>query len=128
MPKWAGGKQPALDLQQKRVFDILQRYSGRMQFWEVVNEPSHLPGFKIDDRYRWARQADPTAYLIVNDYHVMADGHPPFFQLLKRAIDNGVPFDGIGTYVAEIEWNGKTTEHRFDLRRDALNRVKIVVE
>ena len=100
-PKWAGGKQPPPNVQKKRVFDIMRRYSGKIEFWEVVNEPSHLPRFKIDDPYRWARQADPKAYLIVNDYHVMADGYPPFFKLLKKTSDAGVPFDGIGIQAHE---------------------------
>ena len=100
-PKWAGGKQPPPDVQKKRVFDILQRYSGQIEFWEVVNELAHLPNFKIDAPYRWARQADGKAYLIVNDYYVMANGYPPFFKLLKKAIDDGVPFDGIGIQAHE---------------------------
>ena len=100
-PAWAGRKQPAPDVQEKRVVDILQRYSGKIEFWEVVNEPAHLPRLKIDAPYRWARQADKKAYLIVNDYYVMANGYPPFFKLLKKAIDDGVPFDGIGIQAHE---------------------------
>jgi GH35 family endo-1,4-beta-xylanase len=83
------------------VVDIMQRYRGRIEFWEVVNEPSHLPEPKIDQPYRWARQADPRAYLIVNDYHVLGDGCPGFFKLLTRAKQAGVPFDGIGIQAHE---------------------------
>ena len=100
-PAWADRKQPAPDIQKKRVFDIMRRYSGKIEFWEVVNEPAHLPRLAIDAPYRWARQADKTARLIVNDYYVMADGYPPFFTLLKKAIDSGVPFDGIGIQAHE---------------------------
>ncbi len=100
-PKWADGKQPPVDVQKKRVFDIMQRYSGKIEFWEVVNEPSHLPRFKIDAPYRWARQADKNAYLIINDYYVMANGYPPFFKLLEKTIASGVPFDGIGIQAHE---------------------------
>jgi len=100
-PAWAGRKQPAPDVQKQRVFDIMRRYSGKIEFWEVVNEPAHLPRLKIDAPYRWARQADKTAHLIVNDYYVMANGYPPFFTLLKKAIDSGVPFDGIGIQAHE---------------------------
>ncbi|MDP6635334.1 MAG: endo-1,4-beta-xylanase [Phycisphaerae bacterium] len=100
-PKWSGGKQPPVDVQKKRVFDIMQRYSGKIEFWEVVNEPSHLPRFKIDTPYRWARQADKNAYLIINDYYVMANGYPPFFKLLKKSIASNVPFDGIGIQAHE---------------------------
>lgn len=100
VPAWSRG-QPAADVQRQRVEEIMHRYQGKIHFWEVVNEPSHLPQLKIDDPYRWARQADPRAYLIVNDYHVLADGFPGFFRLLSQAIRNGVPFDGIGIQAHE---------------------------
>ena len=99
-PVWAGG-QPSPEIQKKRVDDILRRYSGRIEFWEVVNEPSHCRDVRIDEPYRWAREADPEAYLIVNDYYVMADGCPKFFDLLQEAKRNGVPFDGIGIQAHE---------------------------
>ena len=67
----------------------------------MVNEPSHLAEPKIDQPYRWARQADPRAYLIVNDYDVLADSGPGFFKLLTAAKQNGVPFDGIGIQAHE---------------------------
>ncbi|MBI2432571.1 MAG: endo-1,4-beta-xylanase [Candidatus Hydrogenedentes bacterium] len=55
----------------------------------------------IDQPYRWARETDPEAHLIVNDYAVMATGYPPFFDLLEAAIGRGVPFDGIGIQAHE---------------------------
>ena len=100
IPPWSKG-QPAPEVQKQRVFDIMRRYEGKITFWEVVNEPSHLPGLPIDDPYRWAREADPKAYLIVNDYYVMADGQPGFFRMLEKAKADGVPFDGIGIQAHE---------------------------
>jgi GH35 family endo-1,4-beta-xylanase len=100
VPVWSQG-QPSPEIQRRRVEEIMRRYQGRIEFWEVVNEPSHLPSLKIDDPYRWARQADPNAYLIVNDYHVLPDGGPAFFKLLSEAQQNGVPFDGIGIQAHE---------------------------
>jgi endo-1,4-beta-xylanase len=100
-PKWADKKQPPAEVQKKRVFDIMRRYAGKIEFWEVVNEPSHLPRFKIDAPYRWARNADKNAHLIINDYYVLANGYQPFFDLLKKSIDAGVPFDGIGIQAHE---------------------------
>jgi endo-1,4-beta-xylanase len=85
----------------ERVTEIMRRYQGKIEFWEVVNEPSHLPHLKIDEPYRWARQADPQAYLIVNDYHVLADGCPGFFRLLSKAKQDDVPFNGIGIQAHE---------------------------
>ena len=100
IPVWSQG-QPAPEIQRQRVTEIMQRYQGKIEFWEVVNEPSHLPHLKIDEPYRWARQADPQAYLIVNDYHVLGDGCPGFFQLLSETKRNEVPFDGIGIQAHE---------------------------
>jgi len=99
-PLWAGG-QPPPQVQKQRIFDILRRYSGKIEFWEVVNEPAHLPGLNIAEPYRWAREADPNAYLIVNDYSVLANGYPPLFELLQEAERSGVPFDGIGIQAHE---------------------------
>ena len=100
IPVWSQS-QPAAEVQRRRVEDILHRYGGKIEFWEIVNEPSHLTRLKIDDPYRWARQADPKAYLIVNDYHVLPDGGPAFFKLLSEVKRKDVPFDGIGIQAHE---------------------------
>jgi len=49
-------------VQKQRVTEIVQRFSGKIGLWEVVNEPSHCRGVKIDEPYRWAREADSKAY------------------------------------------------------------------
>jgi len=100
VPPWSKGQPPA-EVQKQRVAEIVQRYSGKIDFWEVVNEPSHCRGVKIDEPYRWAREADPRACLIVNDYYVLADGQPGFLKLLQDALQNNVPFDGIGIQAHE---------------------------
>jgi endo-1,4-beta-xylanase len=100
VPRWSNG-QPAADVQKARVQEIMRRYAGKIEFWEVVNEPAHQTGVKIDEPYRWAREADPKATLIVNDYFVMANGCPEFLALLQKAKAVGVPFDGIGIQAHE---------------------------
>lgn len=100
VPPWSNG-QPSPERQQQRVREILQRYGDKIEFWEVVNEPAHLAEPRIDQPYRWAREVSPTARLIINDYFVLADGYPPFYRLLVRAIQDGVPFDGIGIQAHE---------------------------
>ncbi len=100
IPVWSQG-QPAPEKQRARVREIMSRYQGRIEFWEVVNEPSHLPGLRIDEPYRWALEVDPQAGLIVNDYHVLADGQHAFHRLLEQALRDGVPFDGIGIQAHE---------------------------
>lgn len=100
VPHWAGG-QPSPEIQEQRVREIVRRFKGRIEFWEVVNEPAHVLGVPIDEPYRWAREEDPTAHLIVNDYEVLANGCPPFYVLLESSISKGVPFDGIGIQAHE---------------------------
>ncbi|MFO1500510.1 MAG: endo-1,4-beta-xylanase [Verrucomicrobiota bacterium] len=100
IPRWSQG-QPSPERQKQRVEEIMGRYRDKIRFYEVVNEPSHLAGLEIDSPYHWARAADPNAVLIVNDYHVLADGQRPFYRLLEQAIERDVPFDGIGIQAHE---------------------------
>ncbi len=100
IPPWSDG-QPSPEAQRKHVTEIMQRYEGKIEFWEVVNEPAHFGGIPINNPYRWAREASSEAYLIVNDYAVFADGYPPFFELLEEATRDGVPFEGIGIQAHE---------------------------
>ncbi len=100
VPTWSKG-QPSSEQQKARVIEIMQRYAGKIGVWEVVNEPAHEKAVPIDPAYRWARQADANAYLIVNDYYVMANGFPPFYQLLEKSKADGLPFDGIGIQAHE---------------------------
>jgi GH35 family endo-1,4-beta-xylanase len=100
IPTWSRG-QPPPDVQRQRVIDIMNRYRGKIDFWEVVNEPILQAEPKIDEPYRWARQADPSAYLIVNEAFVLSDGGPRFFDLLREAIQKDVPFNGIGIQAHE---------------------------
>ena len=37
----------------------------------------------------------------MNDYHVLADGAPGFLRLLTAAVQDGIPFDGIGIQAHE---------------------------
>jgi len=124
VPTWSRG-QPDAATQRQRVTDILRRYRGKIALWEVVNEPSHIRKPIIDEPYRWARQVDPNAYLIVNDYYVMANGYPPFHKLLTRALADGVPFDGIGIQAHEprtmrfpLERVWKVLDHYATLGKD----------
>jgi GH35 family endo-1,4-beta-xylanase len=99
-PTWSKG-QPDEATQKKRVRDILGRYGGKIEFWEIVNEPAHLDAIRIDQPYRWAREADPKGQLIVNDFNVLGSGCPAFFDLLTKAKAGGVPFEGVGIQAHE---------------------------
>jgi endo-1,4-beta-xylanase len=89
----------------------VSRYRGRVDAWDVVNEPladdgslqrnfwkrELGPGY-VADALRWAHEADPGARLYVNDFNI--EGRSPktrgMLALLKRLRAEGAPLDGIG--------------------------------
>jgi GH35 family endo-1,4-beta-xylanase len=100
-PTWLDGRLPTPEEQEQRVRALLGRYADRIRFWEVVNEPAHCHGIPLDGPYRWARDTASNAVLIVNDYYVLANGCPDFYDLLRAARQRGVPFDAIGIQAHE---------------------------
>ena len=95
IPPWSKDQRPKEE-RNRRVSEIVGRYAGKIAFWEVVNEPVHWPAFDIGAPYRVARKADPKATLIVNEYRLMHDGYPPFYEFLQKEKLRGTPFDAIG--------------------------------
>ena len=95
-------------LSHERVRECVQRFAGRLDLWDVVNEPTHLGRFKtrmgewaisvgavpyVIEHLRVARAANPKATLLVNDYRV----DPPFYKILDALRDEGrLLFDTIG--------------------------------
>ncbi|MFF1506155.1 endo-1,4-beta-xylanase [Streptomyces sp. NPDC058326] len=87
------------------------RYKGRVDHWDVVNEPLNEDGTLrqsvfgatlgesyIADAFRAARAADPAAKLYLNDYSTDAIGAKSdgMYNLVKRLLAQGVPVDGVG--------------------------------
>jgi len=95
-------------LSNARVREIVGRYQGRIDIWDVVNEPTHLGRFKtrmgewaiamgavpyVAEHLKLARAANPKATLLVNDYRT----DPPFYQILDALREEGkLLFDAIG--------------------------------
>jgi endo-1,4-beta-xylanase len=91
-----------------RVRDIVARFKGRIDLWDVVNEPTHLGRSKtrfgewamsvgavpyVAEHLKIARAANPQATLLVNDYRV----DPPFYKILDGQRENGkLLFDAVG--------------------------------
>jgi GH35 family endo-1,4-beta-xylanase len=110
-PRWLPEADAELArLSNGRVEEIVGRFKGRLDCWDVVNEATHLPDRANQTRMaRWgeqlgsdpytrrplllARAANPTATLLVNDYRLV----PRYYQLLDGLREGGtLLFDAVG--------------------------------
>ena len=79
-------------------------FHGRFKQYDVWNEVFHEPAIFtrcgwgiLDSAYRWARAADPTAKLFLNEYSVVEGGQTDqYLQIIQGFQQRGVPLDGIG--------------------------------
>ena len=121
VPGWVKrlSKSEVAALLDRHIDEMVGRYAGRVQSWDVVNEPiwpdhHNINGLRggpwfaalgpdyIDRSFRRARQADPKAKLVLNDAGM--ETWPPsgtkrrryLLELVKRLLDKGVPLDAVG--------------------------------
>lgn len=118
-PEWLreGGysQQQLRDIMRTHIKTVVGRYKGRIAEWTVVNEPfSRAQGVfgltdwwgermgggtgYFDDAFIWARQADPGATLIINDFfnETATPVANAQYEYIKSAKARGVPIDGVG--------------------------------
>ena len=123
LPDWVadGDHRPAemREILRRHVLTTVAHWRGRIDSWDVVNEVLGTdralrdsvwlrtigPDY-VADAFRWAREADPGARLLLNDFAV--EGINPksdrLYQFVKDLRARGVPIDGIGfqTHVAGL--------------------------
>lgn len=98
---------------------VLERYKGKVETWDVVNEPiapwhknpgnlregpfyRHLGEDYIARSFRLARELEPRAKLLLNEAQTESDDdngatfRNSLLALIRRQLDKGVPIDGIG--------------------------------
>jgi endo-1,4-beta-xylanase len=103
----------------ERIRRLAGRYRGRVHSWDVVNEPiepkdGRPDGLRtgvflemfgpdyLDLAYRTARETDPAARLVVNEYDVELDTpeqelrRTTLLNLLERMRRSGTPVDAVG--------------------------------
>lgn len=103
-----------MQIMHDHIMTVGQHYKGKIREWTVVNEAftraehlydlhdwwaDHTGGQQyIDQAFIWARQADPNAKLILNDFNNEAinDTSDDMYTYVKAAKARGVPIDGIG--------------------------------
>ncbi|HHV54133.1 MAG TPA: hypothetical protein GXX55_01560 [Firmicutes bacterium] len=89
-------------LLKNRVQEIVARYAGRVDIWDVLNEPLHERWFEFIPDYavkvfQWAREANPKALLLINEYGVLTeDGATKYAQYVRDLLEKGAPIDAIG--------------------------------
>jgi endo-1,4-beta-xylanase len=90
---------------------VVGHYRGRVAVWDVVNEAvdddGHLrdtvflrglgPGY-VAEAFRRAREADPEALLVYNDYGGEGLNHKSdaIYELVRGLKESGAPIDGVG--------------------------------
>ena len=135
-PGWAKALPDAevLERLEGRVKDIVYRFQGRIDIWDVVNEAtvSHRHSNAVGrwmkrrgaaacvaDALRWAHSSNPEATLLYNDFNVS----PAFEELLASLKRRRAPFHAIGiqshmhrgTWPLEKAWRVCQTYARFKL-------------
>lgn len=113
-PKFVEDLEPSVLREQlkRHIFTCMGHFKGRIGTWDVVNEAlapdgslaenvffAKLgPGY-IEDCFRWAHEADPSAILLYNDNKVEGIGNPKsdgFYELLADLKAKNVPVHGCG--------------------------------
>ncbi|MCC5996664.1 MAG: endo-1,4-beta-xylanase [Oceanicaulis sp.] len=119
-PDWINnhdfGSRPGTEAERmltEHVRTMVERYRGRIYSWDVVNETideagrfrqtalsRHLGEEVIDIAFHIAREADPDAELLYNDYMNWEAGYERqqegVLRLLERLKARGAPIDGLG--------------------------------
>jgi GH35 family endo-1,4-beta-xylanase len=117
-PKWAPADPDEVRrLTEQRILELVARYRGRIQVWDVVGDATTASGANnglgawarkagpaqfTADALTWARQANPTATLLYNDYKLDGD----FTKLVTDVLALGAPLDvlGLEAHMVGSEW------------------------
>lgn len=91
---------------------IMNRYSDRVEYWDVINEPMNdadgnmreslwyetMGESYIDIAFLQAREIDPTATLVLNEFDIGFAGpkFDGFLALVDRLLERDVPVDAVG--------------------------------
>ena len=115
-------RKEALEIMKSHITNVIKHFKGKVKEWDVVNEcldddqsiirtnpdaytlrqnvwQRAIGDDYIDSAFVYARQADPTALLYLNDYDVEMQGKAKavaFYNIVKRLQQHGIPIDGVG--------------------------------
>jgi endo-1,4-beta-xylanase len=139
-------KELLLERLKTHISAVVGRYKGRVRAWDVVNEVltddgrlrDGASGSKwyaicgadyIDAAFRWAREADPAAQLVINDYSLESsvakrDG---MYELVKGMLARGVPVDAVGMQMHVSIYGPSVAEVRAAIDKFASLGLKVQV-
>ncbi|MHC4253509.1 MAG: endo-1,4-beta-xylanase, partial [Planctomycetota bacterium] len=118
---------------ESRARDLLTRYRGHVQEYDVNNEMVHnsfyLKRLGADIRpqmFRWCREADPDAILYVNDYGMIAGGSAGrYVNQIEGLLKAGAPVGGIGV---QGHFGGRVDARKVKTVLDRLARFKLPIK
>lgn len=137
-PRWLPDDPKEIErLSLARVREIVSRYRGRIDIWDVVNEATHLADKRnqtkmanwaaalgavpyVEEHLEAARAANPRATLLVNDYRI----DPPYYRILESLRRDGKSlFDTVGiqshmhgrVWPLHTVWDNCDTYHKLGL-------------
>jgi endo-1,4-beta-xylanase len=125
---------------------VMTRYKGRVESYNVVDEVlSNRSGLRtgqegsrwydilgaeyIDNAFRWAREADPRAQLVINESGLESDARKrqEMIDLLKGMKQRGVPVDAVGLQM-HIDIRGPSVQQiRETIEALAATGVKVII-
>lgn len=131
-PKWLLDlpEQTATDLYKARIYNNVIGYKGKIDVWDVVNEPVNTVPWEValkdkensdelrynakkfgieqiapwvEQSYKWAYDANPDGHFILNEYFTLAipEIRDRFYDLLKELKKRNTPIGGIGIQAHE---------------------------
>lgn len=117
-PRWAPNEVDEVKpLLRERVREIVSQFAGLIDIWDVVNEATVSERFNngvgnwvkrngaaamVTECLQWAREANPKAILLYNDFNIS----PAFEQLVEELIRRKAPMDAVGiqSHMHRGEW------------------------
>lgn len=116
VPDWVAdaqwGRDEAVEVLREHITTVVGRYRGRVEQWDVVNEPIARDGDGLEANpwlrmigpdhvalaFEFARDADPTAELYLNDFDGSFPGERTerVVELAEQLASAGTAIDGVG--------------------------------
>jgi GH35 family endo-1,4-beta-xylanase len=138
IPGWLTGgnftRDQVIAIMRDHIMTVVGRYRGRILAWDVVNEAvsdnngqmrtdsfwhQRIGPEYIAMAFQFAREADPDAILYYNDYSAEGSGakSDAVFNLVSGLLNQGVPIDGVGWQMHQINPFRIQQAHRTNAQR-----------